>query len=89
MSGEEEYEVEALLDSKKGVGRGGTTLYLVKWKGYGHDSNTWEPRSNLDPVLIRRFEQMKQMISHPQSHGQLSFGSNTLSSLLQNKKLEN
>jgi hypothetical protein len=26
----------------------GKVLYLVKWKGYGSDENTWEPRSSFD-----------------------------------------
>jgi hypothetical protein len=38
------YEVEAILDSRK---RRKKTVYLVKWLGYGHEENTWEPLSNL------------------------------------------
>ncbi|PAA50228.1 hypothetical protein BOX15_Mlig011412g1 [Macrostomum lignano] len=41
---ENEYEVEKILRVK---GRGHTMRYLIKWKGFGDDWNTWEPRSNL------------------------------------------
>jgi hypothetical protein len=40
----EHYEVEAILDSRK---RRKKQFYLVKWLGYGHEDNTWEPLSNL------------------------------------------
>jgi hypothetical protein len=33
VDGEEEYEVEKVIDKKK-MGRGHKTYYLVKWKGY-------------------------------------------------------
>lgn len=33
-------------------------LYLVKWKGYSEDDNTWEPKTNLagSAELIKAFE---------------------------------
>ena len=30
--------------------------YLVKWKGFPHEDNTWEPRSNISEDLIKSFE---------------------------------
>lgn len=39
LDGEPVYEVEEILDEKKG--RGGGMLYLVRWTGY--DRPTWEP----------------------------------------------
>ena len=40
IDGEEEYEVEAILDSRK-WGRGRKQQYLVKWKGYSEGENQW------------------------------------------------
>ena len=37
---DDEYEVEEILDYNKG-------LYLVKWVGYGPESNSWEPADNM------------------------------------------
>jgi hypothetical protein len=44
VNGREEYEVEAILKSRK---RGRGFQYLVKWKDYPHSDNTWEPARNL------------------------------------------
>ena len=41
---EEEYEVEAILDSRK---KGRYIEYLVKWKGYSDAENSWEPCGNV------------------------------------------
>ncbi|KAG9097213.1 hypothetical protein FS749_006820 [Ceratobasidium sp. UAMH 11750] len=42
--GEEEWEVEEILSSRK---RRGEIQYLVKWLGYGPEGNTWEPYEHL------------------------------------------
>lgn len=47
------FEVEGVLKERR---RNGETEYLVKWEGYGDESNTWEPERNLEacPVFQRR-----------------------------------
>ena len=54
--GEEEYIVERILDSKK-VGQ--QIEYYVKWKGYGPEENTWEPKAHLAnaPEKLAEFHQ--------------------------------
>jgi len=42
IGGEEEYEVKAILNHRC-HGRSRTLQYLIKWKGYPHSDNTWEP----------------------------------------------
>jgi len=44
VAGEKEYEVEEILDRQE---RRGKTKYLVKWKGYTAEKNTWERLENL------------------------------------------
>lgn len=42
----EEYEVEEILDSGMDA-KTKQVMFLVKWKGYAEDDNTWEPKTNL------------------------------------------
>jgi hypothetical protein len=53
------WEVESIL-ARRGVGR--RVQYLVKWKGYSVDENTWEPLDNLQNAddAIQEFEQRQR-----------------------------
>ena len=51
--GEDEiYEVEAILSSRTKGKKGKRTEYLVKWLGWPDETNTWEPTSNLNLVVV-------------------------------------
>ncbi|QRW23676.1 Transposon Tf2-12 polyprotein [Rhizoctonia solani] len=65
--GEEEYEVERILDSKwKGRGKSKKLWYLVKWKGYDKGSNSWEAVDNVGNAqeAIKEFH-----MEHPDAVG--------------------
>ncbi|XP_026762679.1 heterochromatin protein 1-like [Galleria mellonella] len=54
----EEYEVEKVIDSKKIKGK---LHYLIRWKGYSADSDTWEPENTLScPDLINKYHDEKE-----------------------------
>jgi hypothetical protein len=54
INGVEEFEVESILDSRI---RQRHLEYLVHWKGYSHEDDTWEPEVNVENCagLIRQF----------------------------------
>lgn len=62
----QEFEVEDILQSREDDG---VRMFLVKWKGYPPDNNTWEPESNLTNAsdAIRKFW---EELNATQSHGQ-------------------
>ncbi|KAF8759681.1 hypothetical protein RHS01_01538 [Rhizoctonia solani] len=60
VDGEEEYEVEGITDAEE---RDGNWFFRVKWKGYGSEENTWEPRENLknaEKILKKYKKEMKK-----------------------------
>nr|XP_036575130.1 reverse transcriptase domain protein [Colletotrichum truncatum]KAF6781651.1 reverse transcriptase domain protein [Colletotrichum truncatum] len=57
---EQEYEVERIIDH---IEEQKSIRYLVKWKGYGHEDNTWEPPQSLENAqeeLGRYWRQQEQ-----------------------------
>ena len=54
---EETFEVEKVVDKRIHKGR---VEYLLKWKSYSSDENTWEPEDSLDcPELLEQYEREK------------------------------
>ena len=55
VAGEKEYEVEKILDRRE---RRGKLKYLVRWKGYKAEEDTWEGLENLKNIrdLVEEFE---------------------------------
>lgn len=52
--GEDDYEVQLIVDEKTEKSQ---KLYLVRWKGWSPDNDTWEPESSLNcPDLIKKFQ---------------------------------
>ena len=55
IDGEEEYEVEKILNKRKMWGK---DKFLVWWKEYTVETDTWEERENLENAkeLVKEFE---------------------------------
>lgn len=70
VQGQEEFEVKEILDSRK-KGRG--VQFLVKWKGFNVEENSWEKPANLAnaPDLIKAFYKKFPNKPRPKS---VSFG---------------
>uniref|UniRef100_A0A3Q1CMX6 Chromo domain-containing protein n=1 Tax=Amphiprion ocellaris TaxID=80972 RepID=A0A3Q1CMX6_AMPOC len=50
MATEELYEVERIVDKRKN--KKGKVEYLVRWRGYGSEGDTWEPETHLSTCMI-------------------------------------
>ena len=44
---DDSYEIEKIMDHRRNTTTG-EWEFLVKWKGYDHRQNTWEPESHFD-----------------------------------------
>ena len=60
-----EYEVERIIDSK---GPTCARRFLIRWKGYSSDSDTWEPRSNVHPETIAEYEKENDCYDYDWEH---------------------
>ena len=72
VQGDLEYEVEEILDSRKKYGK---TQYLVHWKGYPREEDSWQPEANVKNAkdALKRFQERKKtrsqhvraIVTHP------------------------
>jgi hypothetical protein len=53
---EKEYIVEKLLDKRYPGTKGIKIQYLVKYKDYGNEHNSWESKSSLPGNIVNSFE---------------------------------
>jgi hypothetical protein len=63
VEGEEEYEVEAIINAEmRGRGRGRRLHYLVRWKGYGPQDDTWVPSEDMEHAkeLVQEYERLER-----------------------------
>ena len=56
VAGEKKYEIEEILDRQE---RRGKMKYLVEWKGYTAEENTWEGLENLKNAM-KKIEEFKK-----------------------------
>ena len=68
IKGEEEYEVEKILNKKKFREK---DQHLVQWKGYMVEEDIWEPRENLGNAedLVKEFEKEYSKIGRVKNRG--------------------
>lgn len=78
VEGEEEYEVDEVLDSKL-IGK--ALKYLVKWKDYGEGNNSWEPAKNLKNAEDKVKSFHKKHPSAPRPLGKFIFATYTWKSM--------
>merc|ERR1711920_395866 len=58
-SEEEEFEVDMIINDRIEKGE---EQYLIRWKNYGPNDDTWEPESNLDcPEIIAAYKEQKKI----------------------------
>ena len=72
IEGEEEWEVERILNKRRVRGK---DKFLVRWKGFTAESDTWEGRENLKNAkeVIKEFEKEYQQDVARQEHEEETF----------------
>jgi len=54
---ENEFEVERIVEEKIEKGK---TLFHIKWKGWGSEHNTWEPKEHLSEITLKNWTKEKK-----------------------------
>ena len=52
----DEYLIDGILDSR-GPANSSRQQFLIKWKGYGEEHDSWQPRGNIDPDYVKEYLQ--------------------------------
>jgi len=55
------YVIDMIIDRREGPGRRGRE-YLVKWKGYDEDENTWEPAGVIEADVPGAVEDFRKVL---------------------------
>merc|ERR1711988_1784300 len=63
---DEEFVIEKIVDER---GTGKKKEYLVKFKDYGDDDNTWTSKDDVSSELIKEYENKKKKDSQPEQNG--------------------
>ena len=60
VDGQTEYVVDKLINKRRiRKGRGWSTQYLVRWKGYGPEGDTWQPEHTVaDTIALDEYERL-------------------------------
>jgi hypothetical protein len=59
-TGDDVYEVDTIVDNRQTSD--GTWEYLVKWKGYSEEENSWEPAPNISANTLQQFWKRKGLL---------------------------
>ena len=59
--------MEEILDERA---RAGGKEYLVRWRGYGEEEDTWEPEENIHHSLVKEFLACRQEHKQAKRTGQ-------------------
>ena len=57
------FPVDKILEVKGATGSP-TRRFLISWKGYGAEHNTWEPRRNISPGVVNAFLHANNLYEH-------------------------
>jgi hypothetical protein len=71
---EEEYVVERIVDKR--TSKSGKVEYFLKWKGYGEEDNTWEPKENVTckDMIVDYEKKLKEKKTKPSSSSSTTAG---------------
>merc|ERR1711997_783692 len=63
---DEEFVIEKIVEER---GTGKKKEYLVKFKDFGDEDNTWTAKEDINQELIKEFENKKKAESQPEQNG--------------------